>query len=105
MDYEAKATELVAKLDEVKDKIKGVSSLKAALDAIPDVVSLVEAEAADLAGADKKALAVAVLNKLIDIPFIPESVESVILGWAIDAVVAALNKLVGKAWLSKLQLA
>lgn len=105
MDYEKKAEELVAKLDEVKGKIQGVGSLKAALDVVPDVVSLVEAEAADLAGADKKALAVAVLNKLIDIPFIPESVETIIIGWAIDAAVAALNKLVGNDWLAKLQLA
>ena len=105
MDYEAKATELVTKLGELKDKIKGVTSLKAALDAIPDVIATVEAEGADLAGADKKQLAVAVLNKLIDIPFMPASVESVILGWAIDAAVAALNKLVGADWLAKLQLA
>jgi len=105
MDYEKKAEELVAKLDEVKGKIQGVGSIKAALDIVPDVVSLVEAEAADLAGADKKKLAVAVLNKLIDIPFIPESVEAIIIGWAIDAAVAALNRLVGKDWLAKLQLA
>ena len=105
MNYEKKAEELLGKLDEVKGKIAGVGSLKTAFDVVPDVVSLVEAEAADLAGADKKQLAVAVLNKLIDIPFIPESVEAVIIGWAIDAAVAALNKLVGKDWLAKLQLA
>jgi len=105
MDYDKKAEELVAKLDEVKGKIAGVDSLRAALDIVPDVVALVEAEASELAGADKKALAVAVLNRLIDIPLLPESVEAVIIGWAIDAAVSALNKLVGKAWLEKLQLA
>jgi len=56
----------------------------------------------DLKGSDKKALAVAILNALIDIPFLPESVEGMLIGWAIDAVVSALNKLVGKNWLTQL---
>ena len=105
MDYEAKAQELLAKLETVKEKFKDVASLKDALAAIPDVISLVEAEASDLAGADKKKLAVEVLNGLVDIPFVPESVEGMLIGWAIDAVIAALNKLVGNDWLKKLGLA
>ncbi|MFA5162081.1 MAG: hypothetical protein WC421_07530 [Elusimicrobiales bacterium] len=104
MDYEAKAKELLDGLGELKGKIKAVKSLKDAAEAIPDVVKLVEAVGQDegLKGADKKALAVAVLNALIDIPFLPESIEGMLIGWAIDAVVAALNKLVGKDWLGKI---
>ena len=104
MDYEKKAQELLDKLGAVKDKIKTVKSLKDAAEAVPDVVKLVEGvgQDEDIKGSDKKALAVAVLNTLIDIPFLPESVESMLIGWAIDAVVSALNKLVGKDWLAQL---
>jgi len=107
MDYEAKAKELIAKLGAVADEIKSVKSLSGALAVVPDVVKLVESvgQEEDIKGADKKQLAVAVLNALIDIPFLPESVEGMLIGWAIDAVVAALNKLVGPDWLAKLQLA
>ena len=104
MDYEKKAQELLNKLGEVKDKIKTVKSLKDAAEAVPDVIKLVEGvgQDEDLKGSDKKALAVSVLNALIDIPFLPESVEGMLIGWAIDAVVSALNKLVGKNWLTQL---
>ena len=107
MDYKKKAQELLDKLDEVKDKIKTVKSLKDAAEAVPDVVKLVEGvgQDEDFKGSDKKALAVAVLNALIDIPFLPESMEGMLIGWAIDAVVSALNKLVGNDWLKKLKLA
>lgn len=104
MDYEKKAKELLDKLGAVKDKIKTVKSLKDAAEAVPDVVKLVEGvgQDEDLKGSDKKALAVAVLNALIDIPFLPESVEGMLIGWAIDVVIVALNKLVGKNWLAQL---
>ncbi|MFA5161856.1 MAG: hypothetical protein WC421_06385 [Elusimicrobiales bacterium] len=104
MDYEKKAKELLDKLGAVKDKIKTVKSLKDAAEAVPDVVKLVEGvgQDEDIKGSDKKALAVAILNALIDIPFLPESVEGMLIGWAIDAVIAALNKLVGKDWLAQL---
>jgi len=104
MDYAKKAQELLDKLGAVKDKIKTVKSLKEAAEAVPDVVKLVEGvgQDEDIKGSDKKALAVAILNELIDIPFLPESVEGMLIGWAIDAVIAALNKLVGKDWLAQL---
>jgi len=107
MDYEKKAKELLEKLDGLKDKVKAVKTLKDAAAVIPDVICVVEATGTDedLKGADKKELAVAILNALVDIPFLPESVEAMLIGWAIDAVIAALNKLVGKDWLEKLQLA
>ena len=77
MDYAKKAQELLDKLGAVKDKIKTVKSLKEAAEAVPDVVKLVEGvgQDEDIKGSDKKALAVAILNELIDIPFLPESVE------------------------------
>ncbi|MFA6583919.1 MAG: hypothetical protein WCS77_06440 [Elusimicrobiaceae bacterium] len=107
MDCEKKAEELLEKLDTVKDRIKTVKSLKDAAEAIPGIITLVESvgQDEDIKGADKKALAVAVLNKLVDIPLVPEAVEGILIGWAIDAVIAALNKLVGKDWLAKLNLA
>lgn len=104
MDYEKKAQELLDKLDAVKVRIKGISGLKAAIEAIPEVITLVEklSAAEDLASADKKKLAVAVINELVDIPFLPESVEEMLIGWAIDAVISAFNKLVGKDWLAQI---
>ncbi len=101
MDYEKKAQELLDNLGTVKDRIKGVSGLKAAIEAIPEVVALVENLGVEevIASADKKKLAVAVINALVDIPFLPESVEGMLIGWAIDAVISAFNKLLGHNWL------
>ena len=68
-----------------------------------DVVHRVEELAANikLAGADKKALAVKVINLLVDIPYVPESLEEIIFSYAVDAIVAAFNKKLGKGWLAK----
>jgi len=51
-----------------------------------------------MTGPDKKEVLVRVINRLIDIPFVPENVE----GWAIemliDQVIDWLNKIKGKKW-------
>lgn len=93
--------DLKATLGELKDfKGGGVSG---AIKNIPDVVHAVEKVAKDIkmSGDQKKELAIEVINRFIDIPLIPESGEAVLIGFVVDAVVAAFNKY-GKAWLGKL---
>lgn len=103
MDYDKKADELLEGMKALKGSIVSVHSLKDAAELLPEVIRMVEAAAADeeIIGADKKKLAVTLLNKLIDIPMLPEAVEGMLIGWAIDAIVSALNKLFGKDWLAK----
>jgi hypothetical protein len=85
----------------IKRMLAGISVIHVL---IADVVHKVEQIAQDikLAGADKRALAVKVINLLVDIPYVPENVEAWVIGYAIDAIVAAFNKKLGKAWLAKL---
>ena len=54
-----------------------------------------------LAGHQKKALVVEVVNHLVDIPGIPEFLEGKLIGFAVDLVIVAVNKLIGDAWLEK----
>jgi len=79
------------------------NAIKAGFNVIIEVVERVEVVGADikLAGSKKKELAVIVINKLIDIPYIPETAEAYLIGFAIDAMIAVLNKKIGKDWLSK----
>jgi hypothetical protein len=87
--------DLVAVKAELKD-FKG--SVKDVIRNIPDVVHSVEKLGADLslAGSKKKEVAVIIVSKMLGKPWIP----NVLIGLAIDAVVAAFNKF-GKDWLRK----
>jgi len=96
-------------LDESKDVrdvlIKAKSGgLSGAKDCLPLIIKEVEdiGKIEGLKGAAKKALAIAILNAVIDIPFVPESLEGVMIGLAIDAVIASFNKWVGKDWINKI---
>ena len=92
--------DLVALKAEFKD-FKG--GKREAVRNIPDVVHAVEKVCIDLklAGDKKKEVAVLIINGMLDIPWIPESVEATLIGFAIDSVVAAFNKF-GKNWIEKL---
>lgn len=70
---------------------------------IPDVVQAVEKLSSDakLSGDQKKDVVVEILNRYIDIPLIPESGEAILIGFVVDAVVAAFNKY-GHDWIAKL---
>lgn len=52
-----------------------------------------------LAGNQKRELAVQVVNKLIDLPWLNESMEATMIGFAIDVLVAGFNAHIGKKWL------
>lgn len=101
----AKLNELkisVIKLKEQMWETKGVAPrLKLAIKIVPDVVKAVEAVSAEIpaSGEEKKELAIKVINDLIDIPYLPETLEAVIIGFAIDVAVDAFNK--AKGWAHK----
>lgn len=52
-----------------------------------------------LAGDDKRALAVQVINRLIDLPWLNESMEATMIGFAIDVLIAGFNAHIGNKWL------
>ena len=80
-------------------------SVKQAYEVITEVIKMVE-EYSDkikaLTGSEKKDLAVTAINKIVDIPFIPEFVEGALIGWSIDLAVELLNKVGGQDWLTSL---
>lgn len=103
VDIPKLADEVMKTAKSAIDRIKKVHGIDGFISAIPDVVKIVEAfsEKKALASADKKALAVEILNRIIDIPLIPESVEGVMISWGIELAISSLNKLIGKDWLEK----
>ena len=104
VNIEKLAEGVITDLAELKAEAGQVKNVKDALQILPAVVKKVEevAGGVKLAGDQKKELPVAVLNKIIDIPWVPEAAEAVIIGMAIDAIVAAANKWLGTAWLAKI---
>lgn len=52
-----------------------------------------------LAGNQKRELAVQVINQLIDLPWISESMEAIMIGFAIDVLIAGFNAHIGNKWL------
>ena len=82
---------------------KAFKAVTAAVEVISDVVERVERVGADLklAGDKKKELAVEVVNALIDIPYVPEAAEAMMIDLAVEAIVGAFNKKLGKDWLAK----
>lgn len=92
----------IDKCKENKDwSIKSVNGL---IDTIQIVLTEVEklGKAVEgMTGQEKKDLAVEIINKQIDIPFLPEFVEAKLISQVIDIVVGYLNKWFGKAWLGK----
>lgn len=98
------ADELIVGLKEAKAEIGAVHNVQDAIKLVPFVVKRVEEISGDLklAGSQKRDLAVAIINKLVDIPWVPEALEGKIIGMAVDAIIAAFNRYLGKSWLGKL---
>jgi len=82
---------------------KAFAAVSAAVALITDIITYVERIGVDisLAGVEKRDLAVMVINKLVDIPWVPENVEAVLIGFTVDAIVGAFNKKFGHGWLTK----
>ena len=59
-------------------------------------------EIRELTGAERKEVAVDLINDIVDIPFMPDFVEGALIGWSIDLAVHAFNRAGGNEWLSVL---
>ena len=83
---------------------KAFAAVSAAAALITDVIGHVETLGKDLALAStqKKDLAVEIINRFIDIPYVPENMEGILIGFTIDAIVGAFNRKFGKTWLTKI---
>jgi len=99
INYEEKADSIIANSKELLSDIK-----EGGVKYIPIAIKSVEIEAIKdgFKGDDKKRLAISIINKLINIPVIPEWLEGKIIGFAIDAIITTLNKFFGKDWSEKI---
>jgi hypothetical protein len=82
-----------------------MDSINGKIDMIQITVTEVEKTAIDvggMTGADKKKLAVDIINKFIDIPILPENAEALLIGWVIDFFIGIVNKIIGKLWVKKI---
>lgn len=99
--------ELLAELNQKKIKLGRIGkfdadAVKDSYTVITNTVTMIEAYAEDLEdfqGEQKREVAVNMLNEIIDIPFIPEFVESSLIGWSIDLAVDLFNRIGGQTWL------
>jgi hypothetical protein len=80
----------------LKDMASAEKSLPVVLEAV-EAYSKVEPLPSDM----KKELAAEVVNLLVDIPFMPESLEGVLIRRMMGVSIGVLNSLFGKNWLSK----
>ncbi len=112
MDEKELANKVVLEIKEIRDVIEEDSQEKkwyeTVYKAIPFVIQTVEDFAlnykTDLKGADKKALAVSLLNKAIDIPYVPEWAEAKLFSFGVELIVKFFNNKFGKKWLDKLNI-
>lgn len=98
-DITAVVKAVEASLASLADEFKQVKTLWGAVKMVPHVVEAVEVAVVTvgpLTGPEKKQVAVIVLDDLVDIPLLPDSVERVIIGWAVDLVVHVAN-----GWLAR----
>lgn len=74
------------------------------IELIPDLVKQAELEISGYgSGVQRRQFVIDEINKIVDVPFVPESVEGSIIGIMVDAVVTAFNKLFGKKWIDKVE--
>ena len=102
--------QLKVDFEDLKIKLGGIGSFNPEAVAetytiIQEVVKTIEGYSITiktLSGEDKKAVALELINDIVDVPFVPEFVESALIGWSIDLAVDLFNKLGGKTWLDTL---
>jgi len=58
-------------------------------------------EVGGLSSAEKKQLAVDIINSLVNIPILPEWIEAKVIEYVIDIVIALMNKWFGHLWVNK----
>lgn len=102
--------ELFEEFDDIKIRLGrigkfNIDAVKEAYAIIMEVIQIIEEYSENvqqLSSEDKKAVAVEMLNDIIDIPWIPEFVEGALIGWSIDLVIEVFNKIGGNKWLEML---
>jgi len=100
---------IIAEVSGVISKAKTVKKLdKASIGYLADViqetikqVEVVSSEVKKLSSKQKLQLAIDVLNKIVDIPYVPEFMEERILSIMISVAVEWMNKRFGKNWLQE----
>jgi len=65
---------------------------------VVEKVLWVERELKGKSGAEKREVVVRMLNDIIDLPWVPEWIEGYAIGWLVDFVCDALNRLLGHDW-------
>lgn len=100
---------VVEGLVDVKEAVKDASGILGKIAAgamaisrlVYSAVKYVETIGADmkLAGAEKRELVIQVINRLVDIPWLNESMEAAIIGFAIDVLITGFNEHFGHSWL------
>lgn len=100
--------EIVDSVTEMHGKVKSMKGKKTAeviitvASILPDVIRQVEELGDRLSSADKRALAIEVSLKYCNIKYLPDAIESKIIGAMIDGSVSMLNKWFGKDWIDKI---
>lgn len=83
-----------------------INTLKGAYDTIVDAVvgaeKISSTASTAIAGSDKKAVVVAVLEDVISLPFPFNLIEDQLINLGVDLIVTGFNKYLGKTWLGKL---
>lgn len=122
IDLDKVAAEFIEDIKSMKDLSADVKGIKEAVAAesnffkkiwaggkalhklIVHVINHVEEIAKDLklASDQKRDLAVAIINKLVDLPILGEGAEAKIIGFAVDSIVTGFNENFGKEWFSKI---
>ena len=77
-----------------KKEISLIQFVQEIVKLIEEYAKEVSASVADgvISGKDKKKIAVSIINAAVDIPYVPEYVEEIIISFIVDQVVAMLNK-------------
>jgi len=99
-DYQKKAQEIIGRVKALQLE-SSVKSWKDAVRLIPVIIKAVEVEAWTGGEYEKKKLAIAIANELIDIPFVPENAEAVVFDAMIDFAIGLLNQLFGQNWIER----
>lgn len=122
IDMDKVAAEVIGDVQAMKDLVADVKAMKEAMAAesnffkklwaggkalhklIVHVINHVEEIAGDLklASNQKRDLAVAIINKLVNLPILGEGSEAKIIGFAVDSIVTGFNVNFGKDWFSKI---
>lgn len=100
--------EIVESVIETHGKIKSLKGKKTlevitvVSQILPDILKKVEEIGDSLSSADKKELAIEACLKYCNIKYLPDALESKLIGLMIDGSISMLNKWFGKAWLTKI---